>query len=339
MKIGWYFPLPRIYRVSQRFFSLPYNYDYCLASVWIRCLQLVPELEKLGISSIFNEKTANCDIAIFLRDFSSPIQDTIRYQRANGARIAIDLCINPFDVTGVIRNGYGMTRVTSVDTLAAIKQSDGVLCASSFIANRAKQFSSLAVHLPDSVDTKHYCCRKSMADTDSKPLRAVWAGVRSKAHHLQEIMPELDRQNISLEIISDKLPALSNSFHFTKWSYKSSPRSLLKGDIAISPRQITNPYDLGHSHFKIAVFMAQGIPAIASPIPSYEELIDQTKGGIIARTLSDWRTALSEIQQDRALLRRFGDAAYAGMQQFSTEVIAGQYVKFCDTLLAHRSVR
>ena len=177
-----------------------------------------------------------------------------------------------------------------------------------------------------------------MADVDSKPLRAVWAGVQSKVHHhLQEIMPELDRQNISLEIISDKLPALSNSFHFTKWSYKSSPRSLLNGDIAISPRQITNPYDLGHSHFKIAVFMAQGIPAIASPLPSYEELIGQTKGGIIVRTLSDWRKALSEIQHDRALLRRFGDAAYAGMQQFSTEVIAEQYVTFFDTLLAHRS--
>lgn len=285
------------------------------------------------------KKTADCDIAIFLRDFSTPIQDTIQYQRANGARIAIDLCVNPFDVTGVVRNGYGMTRETSVDTLAAIKQSDGVLCASSLIANRATQFSSLVAHLPDSVDTKHYRFRKSMADVDAKPLRAVWAGVQSKAHHLQEIMSELDRQNISLEIISDKLPALSNSFHFTKWSYKSSPRSLLKGDIAISPRQVTNPYDLGHSHFKIAVFMAQGIPAIASPLPSYEELIGQTKGGIIARTLSDWRTALSEIQQDRALLRRFGDAAYAGMQRFSTEVIAGQYIKFFDALLAHRSAR
>jgi len=83
--------------------------------------------------------------------------------------------------------------------------------------------------------------------------------------------------------------------------------------------------------------MAQSIPAIASPIPSYEELINQTKGGIIARTPLDWRTALSEIQHDRTLLRRFGDAAYAGMQQFSTEVIAGQYVRYFNTLLARRS--
>ena len=102
MKIGWYFPSPRIYKLSQRFFSLPYNYDYFLASVWIRCLQLVPELNKRGISSVFNEQKANCDIAIFLRDFSPQIQETIRYQRANGARIAIDLCVNPFDVTGLL---------------------------------------------------------------------------------------------------------------------------------------------------------------------------------------------------------------------------------------------
>lgn len=199
--------------------------------------------------------------------------------------------------------------------------------------------SSLVAHLPDSVDTKHYRFRKSMADVDAKPLRAVWASVQSKAHHLQEIMPELGKQNISLEIISDKSPALSNSFYFTKWSYKSSPRSLLKGDIAISPRQITNQYDLGHSHFKIAVFMAQGVPAIASPLPSYEELIDQTKGGIIVRNLADWRIALSQIRRDRTLLQKLGDAAYTGMKQFSTEVIAGQYVKFFDTLLAHRSAR
>jgi len=303
---------------------------------WV--VQIYWTTSKLGISSIFNEKTANCDIAIFLRDFSSPIQDAIQYQRANGARIAIDLCVNPFDVTGVIKNGYGMTRETSVDTLAAIKQSDGILCASSFIADRAKQFSSLVAHLPDSVNTKHYRFRKSRADVDSKPLRAIWAGVQSKVHHLEGIIPELEKQNMRLEIISDKSPSLSNSFHFTKWSYKSSPRSLLKGDIAISPRQITNQYDLGHSHFKIAVFMAQGVPAIASPLPSYEELIDQTKGGIIVRNLADWRIALSQIRHDRTLLQKLGDAAYTGMQQFSTEVIAGQYVKFFRTLIAHRSV-
>jgi hypothetical protein len=339
MKIGWYFPLPHIYRISRPFFSLPYNYDYFLPSTWIRCLQLIPELEKLGITSILNKKKANCDIAIFLRDFSPPVQDVIQYQRANGARIAIDLCTNPFDVTGVIENGYGMTEEYSLDTLAAIGKSDSILCASSFITDRAKDFSTLAVHLPDSVDTKHYCRRKSVTNTNSTTLRVAWAGTASKAHCLKDILPELGRQNIALEIISDKIPALDYPFHFTKWSYQSSPESLLKGDVAISPRTIANPYDLGHSHFKIAVFMAQGIPAIASPLPSYEELVNKTRGGIIARTAAEWRTALTEIQHDKTLLRRMGEASYSGMRKFSTEVIAAQYVKFCETLLAHRSTR
>ena len=85
--------------------------------------------------------------------------------------------------------------------------------------------------------------------------------------------------------------------------------------------------------------MAQGIPAIASALPSYEELIDQTKGGIIARTPSDWSAALNETQHNRALLQDFGDAAYAGMQQFSTEVIAEQYARFFQTLLTHQPTK
>lgn len=339
MKIGWYFPLPLIYRISRPFFSLPYNYDYVLPSTWIRCLQLIPELDKLGISSVFNEKKANCDIAIFLRDFSPMVRKIMQYQRANGARVAIDLCTNPFDVTGVIENGYGITKEYHLNALAAINQSDSILCASRFVANRAKNFCSLVVHLPDSVNTKHYCKRKRIANTNATALRVVWAGVASKAHCLNDVLPELAKQNIELEIISDQLPTLDYPFHFTKWSYNSSPESLLKGDVAISPRATNNPYDLGHSHFKIAVFMAQGVPAIASALPSYEELIGQTKGGIIVRTPSDWRAALSETQHNRALLQDFGDAAYAGMQKFSTEVIAEQYARFFHTLLTHHSTK
>ena len=138
---------------------------------------------------------------------------------------------------------------------------------------------------------------------------------------------------------SDKRPTLSIPFRFTKWSYNSSPRALLKGDIAISPREITNLYDLGHSHFKIGVFMAQGIPALASPVPSYEQLIARTKGGIIANTTADWSAALEEFQSNRALLKELGDAAYTGMQQFSTGAIARQYVEFFETLLGSDSAK
>ena len=80
--------------------------------------------------------------------------------------------------------------------------------------------------------------------------------------------------------------------------------------------------------------MSQGIPAIASPLPSYEELINKTRGGIIARTTAEWRTALTEIQHDKTLLRRMGEAAYSGMREFSTEAVVEQYLELFNTLFA-----
>ena len=85
--------------------------------------------------------------------------------------------------------------------------------------------------------------------------------------------------------------------------------------------------------------MAQGIPALASPIPSYEQLVAGTKGGIIANTTADWSAALEKFQSNRALLKKLGDAAYTGMQQFSTGAIARQYVEFFETLLGSDSAK
>jgi len=339
VKIGWFFPSPLLHKLTNKIYLPYYNYDSFMPSVWIRCLQLIPELDKLGISSFFNQRKIDCDIAIFLRDFSTPMQNIIEYQRTNGAKIAIDLCTNPFDVTGLLMGRYGMTQEKSQAALAAIAKCDGILCSSDFIARRARGYSSLAVHIPDSIDKTHYCYKKRATLKESTRLLAIWAGVSSKAHHLEKVTALLTRQNIGLDVISDKPPTLSIPFHFTKWSYNSSPRALLKGDIAISPREITNLYDLGHSHFKIGVFMAQGIPALASPIPSYEQLVAKTKGGIIANTTADWSAALEEFQSNRALLKELGDAAYTGMQQFSTGVIARQYVEFFETLLRSDSAK
>lgn len=341
MKIGWFFPSSLRHRLTKVGFPSyrNYNYDSVLPSVWIRCLQLIPELNKFGISSYFNQRKIDCDIAIFLRDFSAPIQNIIEYQRNNGAKVAIDLCTNPFDVTGFLIGRHGMTKEKSQEALAAIAKCDGILCASDFIAKRAQGHSPLVTHIPDSIDKTHYCHKKRTTLNESTRLRVVWAGVSAKAHHLEKVTALLTRQDIGLEIISDRQPALSIPFHFTKWSYKSSPHALLNGDISISPRELTNPYDLGHSHFKIGVFMAQGIPAIASPVPSYEQLIAKTKGGIIADTASDWSAALEEFQSNRALLKELGDAAYTGMQQFSTGAIARQYVEFFETLLGSDSAK
>ena len=236
VKIGWFFPSPLLHRLTNNSFPSYYNYNSFLPSVWIRCLQLIPELDKLGISSFFNQRRIDCDIAIFLRDFSTPTQNIIEYQRANGAKIAIDLCTNPFDVTGLLMGRYGMTQEKSQAALAAIAKCDGILCASDFIAKRAQGYSPLVAHIPDSIDKTHYCHKKRVTLNESTKLSAIWAGVSIKAHHLEKVTTLLKRHDIGLDVISDKPPTLSIPFRFTKWSYNSSPRALLKGEVNSTPK-------------------------------------------------------------------------------------------------------
>ena len=112
----------------------------------------------------------------------------------------------------------------------------------------------------------------------------------------------------------------------------------MEGDFCISPRRTDNTYDLGHSHFKIGVFMAQGVPALCSALPSYKELIRKTDGGMICQSDLDWVTVLDNILEDRESLWRWSKGAYEGMRCYSTEVLAKSYLKVFEKLISGGSI-
>lgn len=113
---------------------------------------------------------------------------------------------------------------------------------------------------------------------------------------------------------------------YLPWSYRTFPQAIVRGDICVSPRAGDNPYDLGHSHFKIGVFMAEGVPSLASPLPSYVEVIGKTGGGRICRTREEWEEALDDAASRRDLLTRWSQAARDGMREYSTEAVAARYL-------------
>ncbi|SVE39845.1 uncharacterized protein METZ01_LOCUS492699, partial [marine metagenome] len=98
-------------------------------------------------------------------------------------------------------------------------------------------------------------------------------------------------------------------------------------------RKTDNSYDLGHSHLKIGIFLAHGIPALASPIPSYVEVIEKSKGGKICKSSSEWVSALDEINENPESLTEFSQLAKKGMEAYSTENVVQQYVKLFQKLL------
>ena len=79
--------------------------------------------------------------------------------------------------------------------------------------------------------------------------------------------------------------------------------------------------------------MAQGVPALASPVPSYKEVIGKTGGGRICTTDKEWEKALDDITENRGILKKWSRAGYSGMKEYSTEFIVNKYIQLFNKLL------
>ena len=311
------------------------DYDRMPASVWIRCRQLVPYLARHGIRSVINDTARPADAAVFVRFQDRRARAAARKARAGGARIVLDLCVNYFDETGLMPGGYGVLRKHVDECRAMLDTADAVTAASAFIAARAQQFASRVEYLPDSFDLTHFAGYKE--HHSSRVPVAIWCGVAVKAAELEPILPRLEKRGIPLVIVSDARPALSTSFEFVRWRHASAPLDLLRGDFCVAPRTVDTPYNRGHSFFRIGIFMAQGVPVLAGPVPSYEELIRDGENGRLCATGDAWDAALDAIVDDPARLARWSRPAATAVTPYSTEAVAARYATFFRSLCWDRA--
>jgi hypothetical protein len=307
------------------------------ASVWIRCLQLIPYLERLGVRSVVNDADAPADVAVFVRRQDELTLRLAERLRARGARIAFDLCVNYYDESGLVAGSYGVTRRHVDECLAMTAVADVILAASPFIAERARAHHARVEYLPDSVDHAHF----SLTKTYDRPRRwwrragpptAIWCGAAAKAAELEPWLGLFTKRRMPLVVISERRPRLSVAFRYVRWRHATVPRELLRGDVCVAPREVDSAYNRGHSFFKIGMFMAEGVPAVASPVPSYHELVVGDRNGMLCDTPAEWEETLDRIVGDPAVLARWSPAAQEAMAPYSTEAVAAQYARLLTSL-------
>jgi hypothetical protein len=158
------------------------------------------------------------------------------------------------------------------------------------------------------------------------------------------VLPLLRERKMALTVITAKshlseylktiLQQWRIPYRFLLWRYQQFPRHILQGELNIVYRATDNSYNQGHSFFKIGVFMAEGIPTIASPVPSYDEVIQDGKNGRICHTntLDEWAHALDAALADRAMLARWSAGAMRAMQPFYTEQVVKGYAELFGML-------
>lgn len=306
------------------------NYDRMPGSVWIRCLQLLPYLEALGVASVVNDPRARADVAVFVRCQDASARELARAARARGTRVVLDLCVNYLDETGLLPGGYGVERRQVDECRAMLEVADAVTAASAFIAGRARKDHPAVEYLPDSVDRRHFSGTKSSWHRD-RPV-AIWSGYAVKGPEIEPVRRLLAERGIPLVVVSDARPRLGGPYEYHRWRHASAPADLLRGDFCIAPRDLTHPYNLGHSFFRIGVFLAQGVPALAAPVPSYAEVLESGRNGLVCDDDAAWAAALDRVVAEPEMLAQWSAEAVRAMAPFTTEAVAARYAHFLHGL-------
>ena len=112
---------------------------------------------------------------------------------------------------------------------------------------------------------------------------------------------------------------------------------MLNGEFVFAPRDLSEPYNRGHSFFKIGVFLFSGIPVIASPIPSYKEIIKRDNCGRLCDSKEDFRNIIKNFFENREILINWSRSAKLVMEKYTTLEISKKYITTFKKILTQKN--
>jgi glycosyltransferase involved in cell wall biosynthesis len=147
----------------------------------------------------------------------------------------------------------------------------------------------------------------------------------------------IDFRKIGYPLLTISDPESSMKFLFNRPTYNHPQYPglfsfILKGDIGISPLRLWDEDCNGKSANKIISYMMLKIPTIASPIPAYQDVIEDGKNGFLASNKTEWLKALLKLE-DPKLRTKIGEAGYRSVvNKFNIKTIGGKWIKLLKTL-------
>jgi glycosyltransferase involved in cell wall biosynthesis len=286
------------------------------------------------------------DVVVFQKMMDARSQDEARRIQAGGGRVIFDANVNYYDIWGdYFIPGTRPTDQQQQDAIAMTQLADWVVADSSAVAAAASRFNPRVTWIPDPVDLDVY--RGVKVHAARRPVTLIWSGVGKKAAHLLEARDALAAVvGIELLLVSDTAPDCLAELRAVvpcrvlRFSDRRYAQALLDADVIISPKRLCNAYEMGHTEYKIALGMAVGLPAIASPQQSYVEAIGYAGGGVIADTSEQWTAALEALAGDATRRQAVGaNARRPVLERYSTAGVARQYMSVLLALARREAER
>ncbi len=272
------------------------------------------------------------DAVVFVKAMDRQcVQEAERVKRYGG-KVVFDANVNYYETWGEYDiPGTQPTKEQQQQAIAMTQLADWVVADSTYLLKVVRKLNANVSWIPDNVNMNLF--PRARKHETSEVTRLIWSGVAKKAVHILTIVEALkDVKNVELVVVSECIPEALNELskalpcRFVPYEERRYAKILLGCDIIISPKSLSNAYELAHTEYKITLGMAAGLPVVASPQESYQTAIEWRGGGIVARNRKEWILAISRLAEDIDLRRRLGELArLTVMEKYSTPVVAAQY--------------
>jgi glycosyltransferase involved in cell wall biosynthesis len=190
-----------------------------------------------------------------------------------------------------------------------------VVVGNETLGEYARRYNENVWVIPSTVDTEKYSPREH--SRSEQPTVIGWSGSQTTARHLGALAEALRRvaalSCVELRVMGAafELPGVQVSLR--RWSPESEAEHLRSFDIGVMPLP-DDAWSRGKCGMKALLYMAVGVPVVASPVGVSTEIIQDGVNGILAATEDDWVEKLIELIDNVQLRRRLGAAGRATVE-------------------------
>ncbi len=190
------------------------------------------------------------------------------------------------------------------------------ICINSEIADFVRPFANEVVVIPNAIDVARYPVRRG---TRAGPPVLGFSGSHSTVHQLHVIRGALERlgreEKFSLEIVGGPAPFTLASVPVAEreWAAETEVALLHGFDIGLAPSP-SDEWSRYKYFVKVLLYMAVGLPVVASAVGSPVRIIQDGVNGFLARTNDEWFEKLRMLIRSQELREKMGAAARATIE-------------------------
>lgn len=210
---------------------------------------------------------------------------------------------------------------------AAARSAAGVTAQNAYLADFARRWNRNVEVIPTPVDTD---ARRPRADRTPGPVVIGWLGSETTAPYLHLIDLALEAVSADGDVVVRVVggeyanPGVRR-LEVHRFALDREQAELEGFDIGLLPEP-DDPWTRGKGGYKALLYMAVGIPVVASRVGVNPDIVAEGETGYCVNTTEEWVAALGQLVRDVSLRERLGAAGRARvLERYSIDVIAPRF--------------